>query len=273
MQRIYSTLCLNGGGVKGAFQVGALRALDTSEIHTLFPKGVYGISVGAILGSLIAFKFPMADIERICREMHVGLIMGKPRLHTFSNLYSKLGLDSGERMHTFLKDVYARRGLDLDTLTIGDAAIPLKIIASDLTRCKSVTFNESVPVWDAIRASIALPLVLTPHILRGRMFVDGAVLCKNILKQVPVEERETSLVLMIGTPLTDKVVTNPVSYMMHVLHWSSAISELNWCTRKYPHNVCPLFDEGSPIDMNADTSAMMDKGESLCRLFLSKSVS
>ena len=54
-------LALNGGGMRGGLQVGALAELarQTGEptVHKLFPGGVYGISVGAIVGSYVAFGF------------------------------------------------------------------------------------------------------------------------------------------------------------------------------------------------------------------------
>ena len=50
-------LVLEGGGAKGAYQIGAWKALKEAGIHI---KGIAGTSVGALNGALIA----MDDFEK-----------------------------------------------------------------------------------------------------------------------------------------------------------------------------------------------------------------
>ena len=45
-------LVLEGGGAKGAYQIGAWKALKEAGIHV---KGIAGTSVGALNGALIAW--------------------------------------------------------------------------------------------------------------------------------------------------------------------------------------------------------------------------
>jgi len=53
-----------------------------------------------------------------------------------------------------------------------DARIPLHIVATDLTSGDKVVLSEG-RLADAIRASIAIPLVLRPWKIDGRLLVDG----------------------------------------------------------------------------------------------------
>ena len=67
----YTALCLNGGGIRGALHVGALRAFGTQHLHELFPDGVYGISIGAVVCALIAFEFTLDEIANMSRELRI----------------------------------------------------------------------------------------------------------------------------------------------------------------------------------------------------------
>lgn len=263
-------LCLNGGGVRGALQVGALRALETQELHTVFQDGVYGISIGAITCALIAFKFTTDEIVQITRDiLKIETLIDKPRLAHLLELPSRLGLDTGEKTHECLKNIFKTKQLDFDSLTVGDASIPLYIVASDLTRCKIVVFNESVKLWDALRASIALPLVFTPHTIHGRVFVDGAVLCKNIVLRVPPSQRKDMLVLLSNN-FKSSSMNSASSFMNRVMH-APSVAETLKMTRLYPNNVCMLTEnETDMIDLNPDIDKLLNVGESLCRDFLAK---
>ena len=61
-------LVLEGGGAKGAYQIGAWKALKEAGIHV---KGIAGTSVGALNGALIA----MDDFEKAERiwEKIIGI--------------------------------------------------------------------------------------------------------------------------------------------------------------------------------------------------------
>jgi NTE family protein len=48
-------------------------------------------------------------------------------------------------------------------------------VATDLATQREVWFQQG-PLFDAIRASIAIPMVFTPHEVKGRELVDGGLL-------------------------------------------------------------------------------------------------
>ncbi|MGL6289215.1 MAG: patatin-like phospholipase family protein, partial [Silanimonas sp.] len=52
---------------------------------------------------------------------------------------------------------------------------PYVAVATDLATQREVWFQQG-PLFDAIRASIAIPMVFTPHEVHGRELVDGGLL-------------------------------------------------------------------------------------------------
>lgn len=266
----FSILCLNGGGVRGILQIGALQEISKEgELHTIFTDGIYGISIGSIIGTLIAFKFSISEIVELAHQLHLDELIEPPRLEHILNIQVRKGLDNGERVYFFLKNVFAKKGLNLDTLCVGDAKVPLYIIASDLTNTKTVIFNESVRLWDAIRASISLPLIFTPHILKDRIFMDGAILCKSIVKMVPKQQRSKMIALLCVNPTVDTSSTSKL--MSHVIH-APSIAETKWASSHYPQNVCRLTESSTGmLEFRPNISELLELGSSIYRFFLSES--
>lgn len=269
----FSILCLNGGGVRGVIQIGALlefsKTVGETMLHQIFTDGVYGISIGSIICTLIAFKFDINEMVEMSRNLRMDELIEPPRLDHILNIQLRMGLDNGERILAFLRSIFHKKGLDFESLSVGDASIPLYIIASDITKTKTVIFNESVRIWDAIRASISLPIIFTPHVLKGRIFMDGAILCKNILKKVPKRDRTKVLALLCVNANSDYSSTSKL--MSHVIH-APSIAETTWSQKKYPQNVCLLTESSTGmIELEPDVSRLLDVGSTIYRLFVAKS--
>src|ERR1700692_492478 len=63
----------------------------------------------------------------------------------------------------------------LGAATIEELPIPYTAVATDLLAGKSVWLQRG-PVDEAIRASIAIPGVIAPHVIDGRLLADGGIL-------------------------------------------------------------------------------------------------
>lgn len=273
--RHYTRLCLNGGGVRGGLQVGALCAyancLGTPYLHTVFTDGVHGISVGALICVFIAFGFSIDEMSEIQKSVDVTNMIAEPRLGTLLDFSSKKGLDSGDKIHTYLRNAFTKKGLDFDTLTVGDALIPLRIVASDISRSKYVIFYEKVLLWDAVRASISLPMVFTPHVIKKRVFVDGAISCPHILLTVPVSKRQDTLLLQISNiQPTDIENADAFTFMTHVMsvRTNALVYKL---LKEYPENICLLIENNTDmLDLNLDKQHLFNVGHELGSAFFAK---
>jgi len=259
-------LALNGGGIRGALQVGALMELSIPLLEA-FKDGVYGISVGAIIAAYIAFGFTPADLSEIFKEW-IDVPLTPPSISALSTAYatSKGGLDDGSIIRERMRRDFAKKGLDFDTLRIRDAHIPLHVIATDVENVRSVIFGRSMRVWDAVRASFSLPLIFEPHAIDGKLFVDGAILCTDISHCIPAGDRPNAFFLLTTRSIPSE------SYFEVV--WSGPSTRASYDIQKrYPDRTCLIVDNETPtFDMWSNTervTATIERGRAAMRKFLS----
>jgi NTE family protein len=77
--------------------------------------------------------------------------------------------------------IIAKVGEILDGATIEGLPIPYTAVATDINARREVWFQRG-PVEHAIRASIAIPGVITPAVINGRVLVDG-----GLINPIPIE--------------------------------------------------------------------------------------
>ncbi len=174
-------LVLAGGGAKGAYQIGAWKALR--EMNITF-NAIAGVSIGSINGALIA----QGDFEK-ATEMWQSISIDKgvkitEALPDPENLFSK------KNWGALFKEVIRRGGIDaspaegyiktyIDENKIRENKIPLGIITVQLNQKASglELFIDDIPegeLIDYLMASSSIPLVtnIGPE---GEKFLDGGV--------------------------------------------------------------------------------------------------
>jgi NTE family protein len=164
-------LALGGGGARGLAHIAVLEALDELGRR---PEAIAGTSIGALIGAAYAAGMTGKDIRRFViglahdrGEVFRRLIAA--RAGTFSNLFS-LGFGSATLVDAekFCTQFLPEQVPD----DFGELAIPLAVVASDLYRRQPAVF-ASGPLKPVLAASIALPTVMRPVIVDGRVLIDG----------------------------------------------------------------------------------------------------
>jgi len=233
-------LALNGGGMRGALQVGALLEFPSDNLLETFNGGVYGISVGAIIATYIAFGFSTRDLSEIFEEW-VDVPLRPLTIQSMKHAYSETsGLDDGGVILERMRGNFARKkSLDFYKLRIGDARIPLHIIATDVENVQSVIFGKSMRLWDAVRSSISLPVVFTPHKIQDRLFIDGGILCSDISRCIPAEEHARTLFVLTTRSIPSKSLSDVII--------SGVSSRAAYgIQRRYPDHTCLIADDDTP---------------------------
>jgi NTE family protein len=153
------SLVLGSGGARGYAHIGVIKALEESGYEI---KGIAGCSMGALIGGFYAAG-KLDEFEAWARSLtYLDCI----KLIDLSFLSD--GAIRGDKLFKILADI-------LDGVEIQDLAMPFTAVATDLTNQKEVWFNSG-PLEKAVRASCAIPSLILPVIMDGRVLVDGGVL-------------------------------------------------------------------------------------------------
>lgn len=158
-------LALGSGGARGYAHIGAIEVLHERgfEIAT-----IAGTSMGALVGGIAA----AGKLEEYA-EWSLGL--------TQREVWRLLDLTLSAPGAIRAERVLAKVGDILGGALIEDLPIPFTAVATDLEARREVWFQKG-PIAQAIRASIAIPGVITPVMFNGRLLVDG-----GLMNPVPIE--------------------------------------------------------------------------------------
>ena len=152
-------LVLGAGGARGWAQIGVIEALEARGLDIIT---VAGSSSGALVGGIYA-----AGKLGEFRE-HLVRMQRRHFLRLLDPVLGRAGLFNGDRL------VHSMRELVGDPL-IETLPIQYTAVAVDLQRQREVWLRRG-SLWDAIRASFAIPGLFTPHSVHGRALVDGGLL-------------------------------------------------------------------------------------------------
>lgn len=166
-------LALSGGGEKGAYQVGALKALyfDAGRTYDVLA----GVSVGAINAAHQA-QYPKHEEAKGWRDLHelwMGLTDDKvyKRWRPFGILQALFNR-SLYNSSSLLKYLRER----LDERAIAQSGHELRVGATSLTTGDFRIFNEKQePLSDLVYASAAFPVAFGPAEIAGEWWADGAI--------------------------------------------------------------------------------------------------
>jgi NTE family protein len=158
------SLALGSGGARGYAHIGVIEVL---EAQGYLIRSIAGSSMGAVIGGVYASG--KLDLYRrwVCTLERMDVI----RLLDFSLLSD--GLIKGERIMDTLRELIGEHKIE-------DLPIGFTAVATDIDREKEVWIDRG-PLFDAIRASIAIPTIFTPARHQGRILLDG-----GLLNPVPV---------------------------------------------------------------------------------------
>lgn len=183
-------LALGSGGARGYAHIGVINELSDRGYEVV---GVSGSSMGALVGGLhAAGKLDdFADWARTLTQRAV--------LRLLDPSISAAGILRAEKILDAVRDI-------LGEVTIEDLPIPYTSVATDLIAGKSVWLQRG-PVDEAIRASIAIPGVIAPHVLDGRLLGDGGIL--DPLPMAPIAAVNADLTIAVSLAGSESAGAEP----------------------------------------------------------------
>ena len=153
-------LVLGSGGARGLAHIGAIEALEARG-YTI--TSIAGCSMGSIIAGMYAAGqlkeakewFLQVDKQLILRMMDINLLSGN-------------SLVKGQKIIKELQKVVPDRPIE-------ELNIPCTIVASDMMNTEEVVFRTG-SLFEAVRASISIPLFFQPVQMGERLLIDGGIL-------------------------------------------------------------------------------------------------
>ncbi len=212
-------LVLSGGGAKGAAHIGVLKVIEKNNIPIDY---VVGTSIGAYVGGLYALGYSADEIEVIMLNLswedsysdfiprELLSFENKKRRDQY-NISLRLGLSDGQLKSPsgllLGQSAASLLKLSTDVVAIFDSfdhlAIPYRAIASDLATAKAVVIDKG-SITKAMRASAAVPGVVEPVKVDGKLLVDGGIANNMPIDVVKAMGANIVIAVDIGSPLLSK---------------------------------------------------------------------
>jgi predicted acylesterase/phospholipase RssA len=270
----FRILALGGGGTKGFLHIGALELLEerVGPLHEHFTEGVYGCSIGSIVGTAVAFGVPVAKIRELFKQFPVSELF-KLDMNVGAILAEK-GLFSMNFLETKLTALFNSEGIHIEKKVLGDALIPLRIQASNITKGVPTLFQKNVPVLKAILSSSCIPFVFRPQQINDSLYVDGGFLTNVLMTAIPESDHERTLSFSIIhsdpriSPSKLKTM-NPAEYV-YKLYKTSCLYERQKTPMK--NNLDLHYDKGTGLSSwsSEDQNDMILAGRRLTNDFLTE---
>ncbi len=270
-------LALSGGGLRGVSQIGVLQALESANIDI---HSIAGSSIGSVVGGLYASGYSPEEIWETLRMLDLNDILsdtpqrstqflGKKegvyrailqfRLENF-NLSLPKAYTAGQKINELF--TYLMLNAPVHAHDFANLEVPLKIIATDLlSGKKAILKNGDLAL--AMRASIAIPLLLDPVSLDSMLLADG-----GLLDNLPVDESRR-----MGADYVIAVNTTSPLRKQGELNAPWEIADQVTTIMQVPFKQNQLDAAQMVIDFSDLKGTSMDVGESLIADFYQEGIS
>ena len=232
---MFRNLCISGAGTQGPALIGAISELSLQgKLKNV--RDMCGVSFGAILAMLLSIGWKPEDIYNRTKDIDVSELC-TPNVRLF---FDKFGLASTDKLMEYIDELVEERGIDKNITFrnhIYKTDVMLRIPALCLNTCKMVFFSHlthpDLPIRDAIRASISIPLLYNSHVIDDKHYIDGGVV-RNIPYDPYIGHEELTIGVAIESNEHDvNQITNIQAYIGALL--SSLHENANYVPPSFSH--------------------------------------
>ena len=149
----------SGGGARGLAHIGVIRALREAGLTI---DSVGGTSIGALMAAAVAMEW---EDETLYQTFYRCFVASNP-LNDYT--LPIVSLFAGRKVSRLLRCEFSEGDIE-------DLPLPFYCVSANLAD-GSAMLHTTGPLWMALRASIAIPGILPPVCIDGRVLVDGGVI-------------------------------------------------------------------------------------------------
>lgn len=178
------SLILGSGGARGLAHIGVIKWLEENNFEI---KSISGCSIGSLIGGVYA----TGKLDQLTEWM---ISLSKSDIASLLDFsWGNGGLFKGDKIIDTLIGF-------LDDIQIEDLSIPFTAVATDILTEKEVWINSG-SLFDAIRASVSLPLLFTPVPYGDSILIDGGVLNPVPIAPTFNDATDITIAVNLGGPL------------------------------------------------------------------------
>lgn len=177
----FTNMVVSGGAFKTLSSIGCLKCLEEKGITSNI-KNCVGTSAGSIISLAIVLGYTSKEIKEFCIEYLQKEQITSFNIEEIFNIFATYGLNSGINIETFISCMINKK-LNVKDITFLELA---KVTGKNLVVCVANISKEREEFWSvdttplinvvkAVRASCSLPLLFTPVVHEGDMYVDGGI--------------------------------------------------------------------------------------------------
>lgn len=173
------SLVLGSGGARGLAHIGVIDEIERRDYRI---ASIAGCSMGALIGGIYA----AGELDKFS-----DWVRGIDKLGIINLLdvaWQSDGLVKGDKIIDKLVDLVGDQQIE-------DLPIPFTAVATDIAGGGEVWLSKG-RLFDAIRASISLPLFFTPVKRRDTLLIDGG--CLNPVPIAPTLADDTDLTIAVN---------------------------------------------------------------------------
>jgi len=234
-------LCLSGGGVRGVYELGALKALEEAGILKNIKKAV-GTSIGAII---LCSYITGYTIDDIFDEVY------KTETHSFA----KLALNDSIFEIKFLKDwiisFIKKRCPTIETITTLEFynsynitfITPTISLENGLEYISHIT-EPNMKIIDQLISTISIPFVFSPSIVNGKTYIDGGILDNYSIGAL--DTTNECIGIVVRCKRTPYVHGNTLSFIKRILELIEHAPIIN------EHTIVLNIEDSDIINFNLD---------------------
>ncbi len=195
------TLVLSGGGARGIAHIGIIEELERLGYHI---NSVSGTSMGALVGGIYA-------VNKLDEFKDWLFKINKQKIfHLIDFSFSSQGLVKGERIFREIKTF-------IPDANIEDLKINYTATAFDIANYREVVFKQG-SLFNAIRASISIPTVLTPVVMGNSVLVDGGVTNNVPINNAIRSENDLLIAVHVNADVPDNKISVASEKDLKALH-------------------------------------------------------
>lgn len=182
MRPLIKNLVFEGTGVRNAIYAGGLLALEEAGLYDDI-ESVAGTSSGSIVAAMVSVGYSAAEVRDAILELDFSkLLDGSPLLGPL-RMFTRYGWHKGDYFLEKMREIIARKTGNKD-ITFAECRARgyknLRVVGASITRRAVRVFPDDasldMPVAQAVRISMSIPLFFASCRYQDEVFVDGGVM-------------------------------------------------------------------------------------------------